>query len=397
MRDRGGRGGRGGAESGAEGRGGAGRGGRSRIRGSTRRRRGCARRRSRARQRHDALRARLLAQRSHLAFYDGEQERLDVLSAEALDLARTSGDDPRPGGCAACSAGGLPGSGGSRRAVGARDRDARAGPADEQRPCGDVGRALATRRADRERPARRRRRGTPRAATSRSSGSADRSARGTTTASPPVSPRPAAGTTRPPRSGGGDSTECGRSNLRRPPVPTSRCRSRWPVTSASREEMRHVRPAAVRAAAPVRDDVPALPCVSCCSARAYPTRRGVVPAGRADRHLVAARVLRSARLTCTPPWRAAGLGRYDDLAVLLDTARSRSAANTRVGNGVATWARPSSRSDERRRGPRALGRRDRRPGHGGRAGRGRRGARVRRRGAVPPRLGAGRARRARRP
>lgn len=40
----------------------------------------------------DALRARLLAQRSHLAFYDGEQERLDVLSAEALDLARTSHD-----------------------------------------------------------------------------------------------------------------------------------------------------------------------------------------------------------------------------------------------------------------------------------------------------------------
>jgi DNA-binding CsgD family transcriptional regulator len=41
----------------------------------------------------DALRARLLAQRSHLAFYDGEQERLDVLSAEALDLARAAHDD----------------------------------------------------------------------------------------------------------------------------------------------------------------------------------------------------------------------------------------------------------------------------------------------------------------
>jgi DNA-binding CsgD family transcriptional regulator len=41
----------------------------------------------------DALRARLLAQRSHLAFYDGEQERLDALSAEALDLARRAKDD----------------------------------------------------------------------------------------------------------------------------------------------------------------------------------------------------------------------------------------------------------------------------------------------------------------
>jgi DNA-binding CsgD family transcriptional regulator len=42
---------------------------------------------------HDALRARLLAQRSHLAFYDGEQERVASLSAAALDLARASGDD----------------------------------------------------------------------------------------------------------------------------------------------------------------------------------------------------------------------------------------------------------------------------------------------------------------
>jgi DNA-binding CsgD family transcriptional regulator/tetratricopeptide (TPR) repeat protein len=41
----------------------------------------------------EALRARLLAQRSHLAFYDGEQERLDRLSGGALDLARSSGDD----------------------------------------------------------------------------------------------------------------------------------------------------------------------------------------------------------------------------------------------------------------------------------------------------------------
>jgi len=41
----------------------------------------------------EALRARLLAQRSHLAFYDGEQERLESLSVEALDLARKSQDD----------------------------------------------------------------------------------------------------------------------------------------------------------------------------------------------------------------------------------------------------------------------------------------------------------------
>jgi len=40
-----------------------------------------------------ALRARLLAQRSHLAFYDGEQGRVESLSAMALGLARESGDD----------------------------------------------------------------------------------------------------------------------------------------------------------------------------------------------------------------------------------------------------------------------------------------------------------------
>jgi DNA-binding CsgD family transcriptional regulator len=40
-----------------------------------------------------ALRARLLALRSHLAFYDGEQSRLDAISSEALDLARASKDD----------------------------------------------------------------------------------------------------------------------------------------------------------------------------------------------------------------------------------------------------------------------------------------------------------------
>jgi DNA-binding CsgD family transcriptional regulator len=42
----------------------------------------------------DRLRARLLAQRSHLAFYAGEQERVESLSAAALDLARRAGDDP---------------------------------------------------------------------------------------------------------------------------------------------------------------------------------------------------------------------------------------------------------------------------------------------------------------
>ncbi|MGY4768247.1 ATP-binding protein [Kribbella sp. CWNU-51] len=39
-----------------------------------------------------ALRARLLALRSHLAFYAGEQARLDALSATALELARSSAD-----------------------------------------------------------------------------------------------------------------------------------------------------------------------------------------------------------------------------------------------------------------------------------------------------------------
>lgn len=42
---------------------------------------------------YPALRARLLAQRSRLAFYDGEQERVQALSAAALQLARASGDD----------------------------------------------------------------------------------------------------------------------------------------------------------------------------------------------------------------------------------------------------------------------------------------------------------------
>ncbi|MGH3115338.1 MAG: hypothetical protein ACRDOP_17905 [Gaiellaceae bacterium] len=42
---------------------------------------------------HEAMRARLLAQRSHLAFYDGEQDRVESLSAAALDLARESRDD----------------------------------------------------------------------------------------------------------------------------------------------------------------------------------------------------------------------------------------------------------------------------------------------------------------
>ena len=41
----------------------------------------------------EALRARLLAQRSHLAFYDGEQDRVEAVSEAALGLARASGDD----------------------------------------------------------------------------------------------------------------------------------------------------------------------------------------------------------------------------------------------------------------------------------------------------------------
>ena len=42
---------------------------------------------------HRALRARLLAQRSHLAFYDGEQDQVEALSEAALELARAAGDD----------------------------------------------------------------------------------------------------------------------------------------------------------------------------------------------------------------------------------------------------------------------------------------------------------------
>ncbi|MBL7620038.1 LuxR family transcriptional regulator [Frankia sp. AgB1.8] len=46
-----------------------------------------------AARRTSALRARLLAQRAHLAFYSGAQDRLDDLSAAALAQARASGDD----------------------------------------------------------------------------------------------------------------------------------------------------------------------------------------------------------------------------------------------------------------------------------------------------------------
>lgn len=42
---------------------------------------------------NEALRARLLALRSHLAYYDGDQERVERGSAAALGLARSSGDD----------------------------------------------------------------------------------------------------------------------------------------------------------------------------------------------------------------------------------------------------------------------------------------------------------------
>jgi DNA-binding CsgD family transcriptional regulator len=41
----------------------------------------------------EALRARLLAQRSHLAFYDGDQDLVASLSGAAIDLARQCGDD----------------------------------------------------------------------------------------------------------------------------------------------------------------------------------------------------------------------------------------------------------------------------------------------------------------
>ena len=42
---------------------------------------------------HEALRARLLAQRSHLAFYDGDHDRVESLSAAAVVVARGAGDD----------------------------------------------------------------------------------------------------------------------------------------------------------------------------------------------------------------------------------------------------------------------------------------------------------------
>ena len=42
---------------------------------------------------YDSLRARLLAQRSHLAFYERDVELTDELSAQALTLARATGDD----------------------------------------------------------------------------------------------------------------------------------------------------------------------------------------------------------------------------------------------------------------------------------------------------------------
>ena len=72
----------------------------------------------------EALRARLLAQRSHLAFYDGEQDRTESLSAAALDLAAPVGRRARARRRGARAEGGVPGSRRSSGAEGPRDRDA---------------------------------------------------------------------------------------------------------------------------------------------------------------------------------------------------------------------------------------------------------------------------------
>jgi hypothetical protein len=42
---------------------------------------------------NEALRARLLAQRSHLAFYDGDHQGVEATSAASLHHARSAGDD----------------------------------------------------------------------------------------------------------------------------------------------------------------------------------------------------------------------------------------------------------------------------------------------------------------
>ena len=143
-----------------------------------------------------------------------------------------------------------------------------------------------------------------------------------------------------------------------------------------------VRAAAVRATAAVRDDgCGCRACASCCSGRA-PRRGGrVVPAGRPDRDLVAARVLRAAGVRVRRPRLLPSLGRYDDLAVLLDRLEPFRGEHA-VGDGVAYMGPVELALG---RGAAALGRLDAAVddlADGGRAGRTGRSRRVRRRGAA---------------
>ena len=170
------------------------------------------------------LRARLLAQRSHLAFYDGEQERVEELSAAALAQARAADDDDALVSALRARQEACPGpSGREERLALGTEMVALAGAAG-QPAHGDVGAALAGRGDDRERA------GSPTPPTSSarsaspSSGSGGRSARGTATGSPRASRRRRAATPRPPRSVAGGSRGCGRSSPRPRRAPTSPCR-----------------------------------------------------------------------------------------------------------------------------------------------------------------------------
>lgn len=95
---------------------------------------------------HEALRPRLLAQRSRLAFYDEEQDRVQALSAAALELARASGDDRALVEALHARPRGLPRPCRPRRAHAGRYRDAQVGTADQQRAIRNVGQAVADRR-----------------------------------------------------------------------------------------------------------------------------------------------------------------------------------------------------------------------------------------------------------
>jgi hypothetical protein len=181
---------------------------------------------------HKALRARLLAQRSHLAFYDGDQDHIRSLSGAALALARESGDDRALVDALHARKEACPGPAGrDERLRLATEMLALARRTNSARTAmwGALWRIeallergqLAT--AAEELPA-------LQVAVSEWAG---RSARGTSTGSPPVSPRRRDATPTPPPLAAGGSSGCGRSSPARREAPTSPSSAPSPATSVS--------------------------------------------------------------------------------------------------------------------------------------------------------------------